>query len=432
MKLTNRLITLGVLFGLAAIVILSPASSMGRAEAEETFSLGFILLFAYYLASILKDFKLPMISSYILAGVVCGPYVINLLSERVVVSLQLFDDMALAIIALVAGGEMKLRVLSEKRKAFLSLIVAQVAFSFVGAAIVIFLAKGRIGFLAGAPIGAVAAVALILGVVTAARSPATTIGVVTETRAKGPLTELIVGVTVILDVIILVLVAFVVPLASLISDPSASFTFSFAKDLILEVVGSIGVGILLGITIGSYIRWVGEFLPLFLVGAGFIGSMICRFYNFEPLLAFMVAGFFVENFSYMGDDLIKALEKSAFPVYVVFFAISGASINLDALARMWHLAIVLVVMRAAAFYAGSLAASRVSLHVKPFARSIWMGFLPQAGVTIGIASIVGRRFQWGDEVKTIILAVVALNQLIGPVALKLLLVRKGEGSDDRR
>jgi len=267
---------------------------------------------------------------------------------------------------------------------------------------------------------------LLLGVVTAARSPATTIGVVAETRAKGPLTELLIGVTVILDVIILVMVALVVPLAGSLSNPGQSFSFAFAADLSIEIFGSIGAGILFGLIIGSYIRWVKEKLPLFLVGIGFLGSMICRFYHLEPLLAFMIAGFFVENFSYMGEDLIKALEKSAFPVYVVFFAISGSSINLDALRIMWQLALVFVGMRMLVFFCGGLLAACTVSGIKPFARSMWLGFLPQAGVTIGIASIVEKRFIWGAEIKTIILAVVAINQLIGPVALKYVLAKKKE------
>jgi hypothetical protein len=63
---------------------------------------------------------------------------------------------------------------------------------------------------------------------------------------------------------------------------------------------------------------------------------------------------------------------------------------------------------------------------------MWSGFLAQAGVTIGIAALIARRFEWGTEIETIALAVVAINQLVGPVALKALLEKKGEaGGMDR-
>jgi len=429
--ITTKIFSLVILIGLSALVLFTPLPQRGAPGAEAPFCLGFILLFGYYLAKLLKNFKLPMISGYIFAGILAGPYVINLLSAEVVRDLQLFDDAALAIIALIAGGEMKMRVLRTRAASFFGVIGGQLLFSFLGAGIIA-LALGRYTSLPVQGSGAVFAVALILGLVTAARSPSTTIGVVTETRSKGPLTELIVGVTVIVDVLILVLVAFIIPAAEMLVEPGQTFSLAFAKDLFIAVFGSIAIGIFFGILIGSYLRWIRGYIPIFLVGIGFIGSLVCRHFDFEPLLAFMIAGFIVENFSTMGDDLIRGLEKSAFPVYVIFFAISGASIDLDALRLMWSFALISVAMRGLSFLAGGYLAGLFASEVRRYGSTLWIGFLSQAGVTIGIASIIERKFGWGGELKTLILAVVAINQLIGPVLLTYLLGRYGEtGGMDR-
>jgi Kef-type K+ transport system membrane component KefB len=430
--ITTKIFSLVILIGLSALVLFTPLSQRGAAGAEAPFCLGFILLFGYYLAKLLKDVKLPTISGYILAGVLAGPYVINLLSAEVVRDLQLFDDAALAIIALIAGGEMKMRVLRSRAASFAGVIGGQLLFAFLGAGLVA-LALWRYAEL---PMreggGAVIAVTLLLGLVIAARSPSTTIGVVTETRSKGPLTELIVGVTVIMDVLILVLVAFIIPAAEMLITPGQSFSLSFAEDLLASVFGSIAIGIFFGALIGVYLRWIRGYIPLFLVGIGFIGSLVCRHFDVEPLLSFMIAGFIVENFSAMGDDLIRGLEKSAFPVYVIFFAISGASIDLNALRVMWGFALVMVGMRALAFLAGGLLAGLLARDVRGYGSTQWLGFLSQAGVTIGIAAIIERKFMWGSELKTLILAVVAINQLIGPILLTYLLNRSGEtGGMDR-
>ncbi|NIM19135.1 MAG: hypothetical protein GTO51_02000 [Candidatus Latescibacteria bacterium] len=431
-RLTNKLISIAILLMLAAIVLITPLSNRGFAGEEATFCLGFILLFGYYLAKLLNGIRLPAISGYILAGVIAGPFGINLLSKDVVRALQLFDDAALAIIALIAGGEMKLSILRARAGSFFSVIVGQVAFAFIGAGIISIALVRQFSSTMASGVAPILAVALLLGLVTAARSPSTTIGIVTETRSRGPLTELIIGVTVILDVLLLVLIAFIVPMAKTLATTGQTFSLFFAKDLFVEVFGSIGIGVFFGAMVGSYIRWVGGYLPLFLVGIGFVGSLVCRYYNLEPLLAFMIAGFVVENYSKMGDDLIRGLEKSAFPVYVIFFAISGASIDLSSLRAMWSFAIVLVVVRAASFYAGGWLAGRVSRDVRPHISSMWLGYLSQAGVTIGLASIIERNFSWGSELKTLILAVVAINQLIGPVFLRWLLEKKGEtGGMDR-
>jgi Kef-type K+ transport system membrane component KefB len=276
------------------------------------------------------------------------------------------------------------------------------------------------------------AVGLLLGLVIAARSPSSTIGVITETRAKGPITELLIGVTVLLDVLVLALAALVIPASERLIDPVGSFSLAFVRDLGVEIGGSIAVGSFFGLLIGIYIRWIGGYLPVFLMSIGLVGSAVCRQYHLEPLLAFMIAGFIVENFSSHGQRLIHGLEKSAFPVYVIFFAISGASIDLGALRELWLIALILVIVRALSFYVGTVTAARFAGELRPYAHSLWSGFLSQAGVTIGIASLIERRFDWGANLEAIALAVVAINQLTGPVLLKWLLERRGEaGGMDR-
>jgi len=429
-NLTNQVVSAVVLLALAALVLLTPLGSEGSLRGRATFCLGFILLFGYYLAQILDRLRLPSITSYILVGLVCGPFVLDLLSSEVVKSLGRLDDVALAIIALIAGGELRLSMLKTRKGALSSVIVAQILFSMLAAIGVVALLRGRLEWIDTGR--TVVAVGLLFGLVIVARSPATTIGVVTEMRAKGPMTEVLVGVTVLLDVIVLFLAALIIPSAETLVSPEQSFSLSFARSLAVEIAGSVAAGLFFGLLLRVYMRWVIGYLPLFLLGIGLVGSEVCHHYNLEPLLAFMIAGFYVENYSSMGKRLIDGLERSAFPVYVLFFAMSGASIDLDALRSMWLLAVVLVAARVAAFYTGVFAASRVVSDLRPYAHSLWSGFLAQAGVTIGIAALIARRFAWGAEVETIALAVVAINQLAGPVALKALLEKKGEaGGMDR-
>jgi Kef-type K+ transport system membrane component KefB len=432
-NLTNRIMSLVLLLGLAALVLLTPVFSRGLSGGQSTFCLGFILLFGYYLAKLLEGFRLPTITSYIIAGIICGPFVLNLLSPGVVDSLQLFDDVALSIIALIAGGEMRKSVIRSRGLSFFGVIAGQMVFVFVAAILLVMMLGGRMGDVPSGGARNTIAVALLLGLVIMARSPATTIGVITELRAKGPVTELLIGVTVLLDVLVLVMAAFFIPASELLVEPGGAFSVDFVGRLGLEIGGAIAGGVFLGLLIGIYIRWVGGYLPVFLLAICLVGSGVCRYYHLEPLLAFMVAGFVVQNHSQFGDELIRGLERSAFPVYVIFFAISGAAIDLGALREMWLVALILVVVRASCFYLGSLTAARIIKELRPQAHSMWSGFLAQAGVTIGLASLVEKRMPWGADFYTIVLAMVAINQLIGPVLLKWLLERNGEaGCLDRR
>ena len=143
----GRLLSIAVLVTLAALVVFTPIAGRGASGDEATFCLGFILIFAFFLSRTLKGVALPEISGYILAGVLCGPYALNILSHDVVRSLQTFDDVALAIIALIAGGEMRMSYLKKSKNSIFGVIVGQTLFSFAGAILVVFALMGTIGFL---------------------------------------------------------------------------------------------------------------------------------------------------------------------------------------------------------------------------------------------------------------------------------------------
>jgi Kef-type K+ transport system membrane component KefB len=430
---TARILPIMILLVLAASVVLTPIARRGVAGEEATFCLGFILIFAFFLAKILSAASLPEVSGYIIAGVLCGPFVLNILSHEVVPRLQLFDDVALAIIALMAGSELRTKFLGERKTAVAAILAGLVIFAFVGGFAVTLLFKERLTFLSELGNGGVVAVALIFGVTMAARSPSTAIAVITETRSGGPFTSLVLGVTVILDVVALSLAAFVVPAVRALTLPGAEFSLVFARDLLVLIAGSVAAGIGFGALIGAYMRWVKEQMPLVLIATGFLGSMFCHHYNLEPLLAFMVAGFIIRNYTAMGRRLGRTLGRSALPMYVIFFAISGASIDFGALRATWIVALVLVIVRIAAFYVGGMAACLTVKSLRSYSNTLWLGFLSQAGVALGVVTVFEREFAWGGEIKTIVLAVIGINQLIGPVALKYILVHEGEvgGMDER-
>jgi hypothetical protein len=207
-----------------------------------------------------------------------------------------------------------------------------------------------------------------------------------------------------------------------------TFDPGFIGDLALELGGSLAGGVILGALVTFYMRGVGAVLPLFIVGVAVLAGQVSRQFHLEPLLLCIVAGFVIENATSMGRRFIEAIERSSLPVYVVFFAIGGAAFNLDAVRSTWFVALVFVVVRAGLIAvstaAGEALAGGANSAVKRWG---WMGFLPQAGVTLGLTSIVARKFpDWGPEVKTIALAMIAMNQVAGPIAFRWALLRSGE------
>ncbi len=289
------------------------------------------------------------------------------------------------------------------------------------------------------PLTAKVAIASIFGIISVARSPSSTIAIINETKSKGNYTNTILSSTVITDVLIIILFALVISITSLVTRPGSSFDISFILFLMLEI----GIALILGYLLGKFIIFlinkVKVEFAVVIIALGFFvikfthftGSFLSRNYemnlNIEPLLICMAAGFTVQNFSDSGDIFLKRMEKISIPVYVAFFTITGASIDLNILKTGWTLGIIVFSSRILMIYIGSFLSTRAKETEKKIRDNSWLGFITQAGISLGLLSEVLRRFpEMGIHIQAILIASITLNQIIGPVGFKYGLQRAGE------
>jgi Kef-type K+ transport system membrane component KefB len=194
-----------------------------------------------------------------------------------------------------------------------------------------------------------------------------------------------------------------------------------------ELVGSVALGTTLGIVLILYLRLVGKQLVLVFLALGFGLTEVLRYVGFEPLLTFVVAGFVVQNLSKQGGKLVAAIQETGDIVYVVFFATAGAHLDLGVLGQLWKAALVLAVGRAVITWIAHRIGSRLAGDEDRVRKLGWTGLLSQAGVALGIASIIEREFpSFGAAFRALAIAQIALNEMIGPVIFKLALDRTRE------
>jgi hypothetical protein len=149
--------------------------------------------------------------------------------------------------------------------------------------------------------------------------------------------------------------------------------------------------------------------------------------NLEPLLICMAAGFTVQNFSKHGHTFLQRMENVSYPVYIAFFTITGASIDVGVLKNAWFLGLVIVVSRISMIFIGSYLSGRLSGDKPLIYKNAWLGFITQAGVSLGLLAEVVRRFpEIGIPIRTILITAITLNQVIGPIAFKLALYKVGD------
>ena len=407
--------------------------------ARSTMTFGFMLLAAYLVGDVFSLFRLPKITGYIVAGILFGPYLLGLVSTDTVEDLKLIDDLALTFIALAAGGELRLQQLRERKRTIGFTVFFLTALVSVGVALFTLTARPLLPFLDGKPTIHLLAVAALLGALAVARSPSSVIAIISECRSRGPFTETVLGVTVITDFLVIILFSAVVSICQPLVNPSVQTDVYFVAVVVVEVVGSLVGGILLGWIISLYIRYVRAELLVFILALAFMvtfssrqfAALLDHFYSvslhLEPMLICVSAGFWVQNFSRDGDLFMENIDRSSLPIYVIFFSLAGAALNVEALQQTWLIAGLLVAVRFLLIWLGSYLGAALGGDPPLVRRMSGLGFVTQAGISLGLAGIVSRRFpEWGDALATTIVAIVALNQIIGPVALKYALNAVGE------
>jgi Kef-type K+ transport system membrane component KefB len=422
-----RILTLVVFIGVMQAVsfLRGPATSAGSA----TLFLGFLLLASYLAGRAARVVSLPQITGYLVIGILVGPYVLGTVTRQTVDDFSFVNHVALALIALSAGGELRLKSLRGRLRSITVITLFQIVVVFVVVAAAVFAARGFINFLTNEPPRVAVAVGLLFGLVAVAKSPATTIAVITEERARGILTDTVLGITILKDVIILILISVLIPLATTIVDPSQGFSLHAGWEILLAIIGSLAMGIALGWLMTLYLRRIGAYRILFVLGVSFMAVYVGELLELHYILIAMAAGFYVQNFSRQGRRFLQALEANSLPVYALFFAVAGAGLDITVLKTAWVIATAIILTRVAALWASTRLGARLVGDPMVIRRYAWMGFLAKAGVTLGIANLVREQFPgWGLDVATVIIAMIAVNQLIGPPAFRWALVRAGESN----
>jgi trehalose 6-phosphate synthase len=400
----------------------APAPSSGVALA-----LGFSLVVAVVIGDVFRRFRLPRLTGYLLFGVIVGPYLANLVTEPMARQLQVINGLATTLIAFIAGLTLNLSRLGSRVKRIAQLTTATLAVATLGLAVILWLAWSLL------PVAPMETglrkliMVVLLAVVTVTFSPTMTAAVISETGSRGRLSELVLAIVVLADLIVLVMFSVSMQAARLVlgQDPG---DVNVLIRLAWEIGGAVAFGSLVGALFALYLRYVAREVTIALILLSIVLSQVGLAERVEPLLAALAAGMVIENVAVaQGDALKLALQRASLPVLVVFFVAVGTSLRIDALAPLGVLAAGLVLARVALIRLGVAVGLRTWGEREPVGEYVWTGLISQAGITLGLASVVATEFPtWGSQVQILVVAVIALDELVGPAAFRIGLARAGE------
>ena len=392
-------------------------------------AIGFLLLAGTLTSELLGPLGLPHLTGYLIAGIASGPYLLRLVDEQTVKSLSPINTLALSLIALTGGAELDLAAMRRASRSLAWATLVQCLFVLALVTGVFFAARPFIPFARGLSFAPLVGVALLWGALAVTRSPSATLGILSQTRATGPLATFTLAFVMVSDVVVVVLLAAVFACVRPLLDPAASFSFDSFVALGHNLFGSIALGTTMGLIIAAYLRLVNRQMLVVLLVLGFGASTVLDYLQFDSLLTFMVAGFIVRNMSKQGHKLVHYIEQTGTVVYVIFFATAGADLDVPLLRQLWPVALLLAGSRAVITFAGSRVASRLANDPPVLRRWAWSGLVSQAGLALGLAVLVAREFPAiGTGFRALAIATVAINEMVGPILFKLALDRSGETS----
>ena len=398
-----------------------------------------VVIGSNYVAKLFQRIKLPLITGFLISGIIIGPYGIDLIKADSIEKLHFINYTSLAFIAFVAGSELYFKEIRNSLKSIVWNTLGQLFVIFLLVSISVYYLEELIPFMKNMNEIARLSVAILTGTIFIARSPSSTIAVINELRAKGRFTRMVISVTVLLDVLVIVLFTICLSLVqNLITDVHFNFLFIFL--LIIELVLTLILGFIIAkliefflfISLSNYIKLVfililGFSIYQLTIVAQFTHDYLNKTIHIEPLLVCIIASFWITNYSQVGLYFQKLIKDLSPLVYVAFFTLVGASLSIDILYDMWKIAVVLFLIYIVSLIIGSITGNVIAKNPKIYRRIGWMPFITQAGVGFALVYEVSEHFpEWGNQLATIIIAVIILNQVIGPPLFKWSLKLVGE------
>jgi len=377
-----------------------------------------IAIFAgLFSGKLMKKFKLPNVTGYIIFGLIIGPYVLGILPEDVVSKMTIISDVALGFIAFSIGSEFKLSYLKKIGK---SPVVIAFCEGF-GATLLVDLAL----VLAGCDIK----FSLVLGAIASATAPAATIMVVKQYKAKGPVTDTLLPVVAIDDAVALIAFGISFAVAKIIGSTGNVDILSVIISPVIEIIGGLLFGAVLGFILSALIKWftgrgnrlsVAIAMVCLCVGI----SVIC---GFSSLLACMAMGAIFINTSKRYNELFQLTDRFTPPLFLLFFVVSGAELNVGILPSVGVIGIVYIIVRVLGKMGGASLGAIIGKASPEVKKYLGPTLIPQAGVAIGLSmAAVTVVPEFGANIRAIILCATIIYELVGPVITKITLIKAGE------
>jgi len=401
--------------------------------------IGLLLILGYIAGWILDKFDLPKIVGYILVGVALSPNTINVLGSETLHTTKPLMEICLAFIAFEVGGALKWSRIKKHEKEIvnITLLASLIPFLLIAAGVfgiaLLFPSLLPFGFLGNLSL------ALLLGVLASPTAPAATLAVMHQYKAKGKVTDTILGVVALDDAVGILLFSIVISILSSLSNGQFIFENAIANAIYqISMAMIIGAGIaLLMIRLSRLLKIEKEGQWIVIITSMLILSLgLSKLLKVDELLTNMTMGLLIVNRSRQHTKIFKVVERYTEElIFLIFFLLSGLHLDITTIPKSIILISIFVGLRLVGKYWGAHLGAKLSGADASIRKYAAGGLLPQAGIVIGLVLSINQEETFSnisEILLTTIIGATIINELIGPIATKHSLTKAGEITNNKK
>jgi len=389
---------------------------------------GLLILGGAFGARLFQKFHIPQVVGCVVVGVLLGRDVFNLVTPDRIETLKPFTMFALGIIGFMIGAELRAEVFKSYGKQFFVILFSQGFGAFVlvalGTSVMAWLISGRLHISI--------AMGLVLGAISSATAPASTANVLWEYKTRGPLTAAILAIVALDDALALLLYRGAATGAKALVGTAESSVFGTTAILLAEIIGTVLLGFLAGVVLYLLLKFVKaeDKILEFSIASLLLVVGISMIPGIDPILPAMVLGITMANLApRQSKSVFDLVKRFSPPVYVSFFVLAGAHIELGGLASSTAaITAVYISFRIGGKMAGAWLGAKHSRAPAVVRKYLGICLLPQAGVAIGLAILSSQMFdpQFGKIIIMVVMTETFIIELLGPILVKVGVKKAGE------
>lgn len=398
--------------------------------------IGIILLTGFIIGELVSKIKLPKVTGYIIAGILLNPELFNVIPSTFNEHTDIITNIALSFITFSVGGTLLFNKIKKLGKGIISITFFEAEFAFLAVFLgfLVIIPLFNLNIVNSTYLTVFIPISLLLASLASPTDPSATLAVSHEYKAKGDVSQTIMGVTAFDDAFGIINYSIAVTIAGVLILNQNFNIYSSIFNPLYIIFGAILIGIFFGLVF-NFLSWMikreteGMFIVIIICFL-LLCFGVAKIIGVDELLATMSMGVFVVNFNKLRDKIFRILERYTEElIFVLFFTISGMHLNFSVLSYSYILILFFVIFRLIGKVIGSRFGAGLAKSTNNVKKYVPGGLIPQGGIVIGLALLIKQNNtfnQISDLIISIIIGATIIHELIGPIITKISLKKAGE------